>query len=56
MSEPQKLTQDWSWGYDVEKPQLKIYDRTENYSVIEAQHPDLGRRWLYCANVGTLCT
>ncbi len=44
----------WSWGYEVEKPQLKIYERTENYSVIEAQHPDLGKRWLYCANVGTL--
>ena len=44
----------WSWGYDVEKPQLKIYDRTDNYSVIEAQHPDLGKRWLYCANETSL--
>ena len=26
-------------------------ESTENYSVIEAQHPDLGKRWLYCANV-----
>lgn len=43
----------WSWGYDVEKPQLKIYEQTENYSVIEARHPDLGKRWLYCTNVGT---
>ena len=41
----------WSWGYEVEKPLLKIYDRTEDYSVIEARHPDLDRRWLYCANV-----
>ncbi len=40
----------WSWGYEVEKPKLKIYDRTENYSVIETQHPDLGKRWLYCAH------
>ncbi len=40
----------WSWGYDVEKPQLKIYEQSENYSVIEAQHPDLGKRWLYCTN------
>ena len=23
----------WSWGYEVEKPKLKIYDRNENYSV-----------------------
>ena len=41
----------WSWGYEVEKPSLKIYDRHEDYSVIEAQHPDLENRWLYCANV-----
>ncbi len=41
----------WSWGYEVNKPKLKIYDRTEDYSIIEAQHPDLGNRWLYCANV-----
>ena len=40
----------WSWGYEVEKPWLKIYDRSQDYSVIEAQHPDLGKRWLYCAN------
>jgi hypothetical protein len=42
----------WSWGYDVEKPKLKIYAQSEDYSVIEAQHPDLGTRWLYCANAG----
>ena len=39
----------WSWGYEVDKPRVKIYDRAEDYSVIEAQHPDLGKRWLYCA-------
>ncbi len=43
----------WSWGYNVEKPHLKIYEQTEQYSIIEAQHPDLGKRWLYCANLGT---
>jgi Glycosyl hydrolase family 63 C-terminal domain len=42
----------WSWGYEVEKPKLKIYEQSPDYSVIEAQHPDLGKRWLYCANVG----
>ena len=41
----------WSWGYEVEKPRLKIYDRNEDYSIIEAQHPDLDKRWLYCADV-----
>ncbi|HEY9770390.1 MAG TPA: hypothetical protein V6C71_18185 [Coleofasciculaceae cyanobacterium] len=40
----------WSWGYEVEKPRLKIYDRAKDYSIIEAQHPDLDKRWLYCAN------
>ncbi|MEL7405762.1 MAG: glucosidase [Cyanobacteria bacterium J06558_2] len=40
----------WSWGYEVEKPQLKIYEQAENHSIIETQHPDLGKRWLYCAN------
>ena len=44
----------WSWGYEVEKPQLKIYEQAEKYSVIEAQHPDLGKRWLYCAQQPTL--
>ncbi|MGB5714051.1 MAG: glucosidase [Waterburya sp.] len=44
----------WSWGYDVEKPKLKIYEQTANHSVIEAQHPDLGKRWLYCAQQPTL--
>ncbi|WP_144872197.1 MGH1-like glycoside hydrolase domain-containing protein [Hyella patelloides] len=39
----------WSWDYEVEKPQLKIYEQKDNYSVIEAQHPDLSKRWLYCA-------
>lgn len=44
----------WSWGYDVDKPQLKIYEQSPDYSVIEAQHPDLGKRWLYCAQNPTL--
>lgn len=38
----------WSWGYEVEKPRLKIYEEFSDYKVIEAQHPDLGTRWLYC--------
>jgi len=40
----------WSWGYEVEKPTLNIYEQTESHSVIEAQHPNLDKRWLYCAN------
>jgi hypothetical protein len=38
----------WSWGYDVEKPRLKIYDRHEEFTIIEAEHYQLGKRWLYC--------
>lgn len=44
----------WSWGYEVEKPRLKIYDRAKDYTIVEAQHPDLDKRWLYCANVGAV--
>ena len=44
----------WSWGYEVEKPKVKVYESGEDYSVIEAQHPDLGQRWLYCANAQSL--
>jgi hypothetical protein len=43
----------WSWGYEVDKPKLKIYEQSAEYSVIEAQHPDLGKRWLYCSNLET---
>ena len=40
----------WSWFKDVEKPQLKIYSQQDNYSIIEANHSSLGKRWLYCNN------
>ena len=38
----------WSWFKDAQKPQLKVYDRNNNYSVIEAGSFSLGKRWLYC--------
>lgn len=40
----------WSWGYqDEEKPVLKVLKADEtSTSVIEADHPSLGTRWLYC--------
>ena len=44
----------WSWGYEVEKPKLKIYDKSDELSIIEAHHPDLGERWLYCAKASSL--
>jgi hypothetical protein len=38
----------WSWQQDIEKPVLKIAQATPNFQVIEASHPTLGDRWLYC--------
>jgi len=38
----------WSWGYEQEKPWLHINQTAPNLSVIEAFHPTLGTRWLYC--------
>ena len=38
----------WSWYEDAEKPQLKVYSQKDGYSIIEASHPSLGERWLYC--------
>ena len=37
----------WDWNPAIEKPLLKIADDRE-FSVIEAIHPTLGKRWLYC--------
>ena len=42
----------WSWYEDAEKPKLKVYAQKDDYSIIEANHPSLGERWLYCNNVG----
>ena len=41
----------WSWYKDAEKPKLKVYAQKDDYSIIEASHPSLGKRWLYCNNV-----
>ena len=38
----------WSWYEDAQKPVLKIFVRKDSYSIIEAEHPSLGKRWLYC--------
>jgi Glycosyl hydrolase family 63 C-terminal domain len=39
----------WSWGnQDEAKPVLKVLKSDEDLSVIEAAHPSLGTRWLYC--------
>ncbi len=38
----------WSWTSSQEKPWLKISQSNSNLSTIEAYHPTLGTRWLYC--------
>lgn len=38
----------WSWGQNYEKPLLKICQSTVDLGVVEASHPTLGKRWLYC--------
>ncbi|MGF1482600.1 MAG: glucosidase [Cyanophyceae cyanobacterium] len=38
----------WSWHNNVEKPRLKVSSQKDSISVIEAAHPTLGTRWLYC--------
>ena len=44
----------WSWFEDVNKPKIKIHSQKDSYSVIEADHFSLGKRWLYCNDpVGT---
>ncbi len=37
----------WDWNSDVEEPLIKVVSDTD-FSVIEAVHPTLGARWLYC--------
>ena len=37
----------WAWGYDREKPRLKVFSENDQCQVIEAEHPTLGKRWFY---------
>ena len=38
----------WSWYHEAEKPCLKVLSNHDKFSIIEANHPTLGARWLYC--------
>ncbi len=38
----------WAWDTQAAKPLLKLRHTGANWSVIEADHPTLGQRWLYC--------
>ncbi|MBW4625966.1 MAG: glucosidase [Brasilonema octagenarum HA4186-MV1] len=46
----------WSWSraQENEKPWLNVSQKAVNFSVIEASHPTLGTRWLYCDGVPNL--
>lgn len=37
----------WSWNGNAEKPSLKVIKSDRDVSIIEADHPTLGKRWLY---------
>lgn len=38
----------WSWSEDATKPRIKVNRKDNSYTVVEAIHPELGERWLYC--------
>ncbi|MFN6571497.1 MGH1-like glycoside hydrolase domain-containing protein [Dendronalium sp. ChiSLP03b] len=38
----------WSWNGDTNKPTLKEIKSYNGCNIIEACHPTLGKRWLYC--------
>ena len=38
----------WSWEENSHKPCIKIDRRDTSYVTLEAIHPTLGNRWLYC--------
>jgi hypothetical protein len=42
----------WDWNPESERPFIKVAD--EKSSLVEAAHPTLGNRWLYCENEADL--
>ena len=38
----------WSWDATSKKPSLRVVKSDDDISLIEANHPTLGNRWLYC--------
>ncbi|MBD2515927.1 glucosidase [Nostoc sp. FACHB-973] len=38
----------WCWNGDADKPILKEIKSDRSFNIIEASHPSLGNRWLYC--------
>ena len=47
----------WSWDRSQPKPLLKLAESAQSqadFSAIEAHHPDVGQRWLYCRGAADL--
>ncbi|MEO0406520.1 MAG: glucosidase [Cyanobacteria bacterium P01_A01_bin.135] len=43
----------WSWGYDLEKPHIKLAAQGD-HTTLEATHYDVGTRWLHLEGTPTL--
>jgi hypothetical protein len=39
----------WSWDHTNHRPTLRVGQGMDTYTVLEAEHPTLGQRWLCCA-------
>ncbi len=44
----------WSWEPGQTPPRLRVGEPGHDYVVVVAEHPSLGRRWLFCAGTPAL--
>jgi hypothetical protein len=44
----------WSWEVGAPRPRLRAVAGRTGWQAIEAEHPTLGRRWLYCEGAAAL--
>jgi hypothetical protein len=44
----------WSWEAAAVRPRLRMAGNRAGWQAIEAEHPTLGRRWLYCEGAADL--
>jgi len=44
----------WSWDVGASRPRLRTAGGRAGWQAIEAEHPTLGRRWLYCEGAADL--
>ncbi|MEL7316904.1 MAG: glucosidase, partial [Cyanobacteria bacterium J06559_3] len=38
----------WSWDVEQAQPRIKLTDTQPSFNTLEASHPEMGIRWLYC--------